>query len=331
MNIESVFETRNLVAAVNRLKPVRTPVLDKVFAVKDRSLSSNIQFDVETDAEGVQASVPSGSPARVVNKDGYDTVVVPAPRFPEKSFIKPGDLDRIRAMGSNAPMMAAEMAGKILANLRARTDRTREFMAVKALSGVVVDGSNNQLVSFTFPDGHKPTLTAKNKWSDSESKPISDLRNWKKMITAATGGAVDIFYGFCAADVMDALLEHPKMLELFKNQMGQQLAEEGRIRRAAGVEIEEVLGSYKTADARVDMMAAGYIAIVGVGYGNTAEGFAPPEDFKAPDGIGSGQLPDVFFAKSWEEEDPSVRWIKTEARPLPLIKRPGCIVYAKVL
>lgn len=332
MTVESVFETRNLVAAVNRIRPVKTPVLDKVFAQKDRSLSSNIQFDVETDAEGIQTSVPSGSPATVVTKDGYDTVVVPAPRFPEKVSINPSDLDKIRAMGSNAPMILAEKVGSELAKLRARTDRTREFMAVKALSGTVVDGSGKTLVSFTFPSGHKPTLTTTNKWSDGESKPLENLRDWKKKIAAATGGAVDKFYAFCAPDVMDAILEHPALIELLKNQMGQQLAENGRIGRLAGIEIEEVLGTYKDSEGTVtDMIESGYIAIVGVGYGNTAEGFAPVEDFAAADGIGSGQLPDVFFAKSWETEDPSARWIKAEARPLPLVKRPGCIVYAKVL
>jgi hypothetical protein len=114
--------------------------------------------------------------------------------------------------------------------------------------------------------------------------------------------------------------------------MGQQMAENGRIGRLAGIEIEEVLGTYKDSDGNVtDMIESGYIAIVGVGYGNTAEGFAPVEDFAAADGIGSGQLPDVLFAKSWETEDPSARGIKAEARPLPLVKRPGCIVYAKVL
>lgn len=330
--VDSVFQTRFLVATVNQIKPVKTPVLDKVFAVKERSLSSNIEFDVETDAEGISVSAPSSSPATVVKKDGYDHVVVPAPRFPEKTPITPAELDKIRSMGSNAPMLAAEKVGQELAKLRARTDRTREFMAIKALSGTVVDGAGKTLVTYTFPNGHKPVLAAKKRWSDSESTPLVDIRAWKELISAATGGAVETFYGFCAADVMDALLEHPKIAELLKNQMGQQLVETGRIGRLAGVETEEVSGTYKDKDGnRVKMMPAGYIAIVGVGYGNTAEAFAPPEDFKAADGIGSGQLPELYFAKSWEEDDPSVLWLKAESRPLPLVKRPGCIVYAKVL
>lgn len=330
--VDSVFQTRFLVATVNQIKPVRTPVLDKVFAQKDRSLSSNIEFDVEADAEGISVSAPSGSPATIVKKDGYDHVVVPAPRFPEKTMIAPGDLDDIRAMGDSGPMLAAEMVGKQLAMMRRRTDRTREFMAIKALSGTVVDGKGKTLVTYAFPDGHKPVLAGKKRWSDSESNPLVDIRSWKELISAATGGAVEIFYGFCAADVMDALLEHPKLAELLKNQIGQQLVEIGRLRNVAGVETEEVAGTYKDENGnRLKMMPAGHIAIVGVGYGNTAEGYAPVEDFKAKDGIGSGQLPQLYFSKSWEEDDPSGLWIKTESRPLPLVKRPGCIVFAKVL
>lgn len=328
---DRIFETRNLIAAVNAMRPVKTPVLDKVFALKEKSLSSYIEFDVEKDSEGVQVSVPSGSPANVINKDGFDTVVVPAPRFSEKVSIKPSDLDRIRKMGSEAPAVLGDLVGRNLANLRARTDRTREFMAIKALSGTVVDGSGATLVTYTFPTGHTPTLTGTAKWNDASSNPLGDLRGWKKKITAATGGAVEQFCAFCASDVMDAILAHEKIRDLLKNIAGKDIAENGRIGKLAGIEIEEVLGTYKSSGTRVDMMPSGYIAVVGIGYGNTAECYAPAEDFEAPDGIGSGKNPNVFFAKSWDEKDPSVKWIKAEARPLPVIKRPGCIVYAKVL
>lgn len=328
---ERVFETRNLIAAVNAMRPVGTPVLDKVFAQKERSLSSYIQFDVETDSEGVQVSVPSGSPANVINKDGFKTVVLPAPRFSEKASIRPSDLDRIRGMGTEAPAVMADMVGRNLANLRARTDRTREFMAIKALSGEVVDGSGAVLVSYDFPTGHKPVLSGTAKWDSETSNPLGNLRNWKKLITSATGGVVEKFVAFCASDVMDAILAHKKIGELLKNQAGKDIAENGRVGRLAGIDIEEVLGTYKSGGSRADMMPSGYIAVVGIGYGNTSECYAPPEDFEAPNGIGSGKEPSVFFAKSWDEKDPSVKWIKTEARPLPVIKRPGCIVYAKVL
>lgn len=332
ITVDSVFETRNLVASVNQINVVNTPVLDKVFKQKDRSLSSNIQFDIETKAQGIQVSVPSGSPAVVTSKKGYKTIIVPAPRFPEKTPIKPSELDGIRAMGSNAPMLMAEKVGKILANQKARTDRTREFMAVRALHGKVVDGAGKVLVEFTLPEKHKPVLTGKNKWNDDESKVLKFIRDWKKLITQATGGAVAKFQAFCSSDVMDALLEHPKVVELLKSQMGKELAEEGRICRIGGVDVEEILGAYVDEDEVVhDMMEPGMFCLVGIGHGNTAEGYAPPEDLKAPHGLGTGKLPEVYFAKSWEEEDPSVRWIKSEACPLPLVKRPGCIVAAKVI
>lgn len=333
MTIDAVFKTRNLVAAVESMRPVPTPVLSKVFTTPLRSFSSNLEWDVEKDSEGVCTSIPSGSPARVVSKDGYDHVVTPAPRFSEKFFVKPSDLDNIRRMGDNvAPMLLADLVGREQAKLRAKIDRTREFMAVKALSGTVVDGSGATLATFSLPTGHNPTLTGVNKWSDSESKIVENLRGWKKLISQAVGGAVSSYQAFCGSAVMDAILNNPKVQELLKYTKGSQLAEQGAIAHLAGVDIEELLGSYKTdAGVRVDLLDAGYIALVGIGAGNAGEAFAPPEDFEAADGIGSGKLPGVFFSKSWEEKDPSGRWVKVEARPLPVILRPGCIVYAKVL
>jgi hypothetical protein len=329
--IADVFKTQNLTATVNAIKTVKTPVLDKVFGNKIRSLSSHIEFDIETDAEGIQSSVPSGSPAKVINKDGFDHVVVEAPRFPEKFSIKPSDLDRIRQMGGEGQVVLSQKVGRELAKLKARTDRTREFMAVKALSGKVVDGSNKSLIDFSFPTANKPALTGTALWSDADSDPVKNLRAWKKLIMQGTGGAVDKFVAFCGSDVMDALLENAKVLDLMKYQKGSQLAEQGRITGLAGVEIEELLSSYKASGTRTDMIPANYIALVGVGFENAAEMFAPVEDFKAPNGIGKGKAAGVFFSKSWETEDPSVRWVKAEARPLPVIMRPGCIVWAKVL
>lgn len=333
MTIDAVFKTRNLVAAVESMRPVPTPVLSKVFTTPLRSFSSNLEWDVEKDSEGVCTSIPSGSPAKVISKDGYDHVVVPAPRFSEKFHVKPSDLDNIRRMGDNvAPMLLADLVGREQAKLRAKIDRTREYMAVKALSGTVVDGSGVTLATFELPSGHNPSLTGINKWTDSESKIIENLRAWKKLISQACGGAVSSFHAFCGSAVMDAILNNPKVQELLKYTKGSQLAEQGTIAHLAGVDIEELLGSYKNDEGvRSDLIPAGYIALVGVGAGNAGEAFAPPEDFEAADGIGSGKLPGVFFSKSWEEKDPSVRWVKVEARPLPVILRPGCIVYAKVL
>lgn len=333
MTIDAVFKTRNLVAAVESMRPVPTPVLSKVFTTPIRSFSSNLEWDVEKDSEGICVSIPSGSPARMSSKDGYDHVVVAAPRFSEKFHVRPSDLDNIRRMGDNvAPMLLADLVGREQAKLRAKIDRTREFMAVKALSGTIVDGESKTLATFALPSGHNPVLTSTAKWSDSESDIVKNLRAWKKLISQAVGGAVSSFHSFCGSDVMDAVLNNAKIQELLKYTKGSQIAEQGTIAHLAGVDIEELLGSYKTdAGVRTDLIASGYIALVGIGAGNAGEAFAPPEDFEAADGIGSGKLPGVFFSKSWEEKDPSARWVKVEARPLPVILRPGCIVYAKVL
>jgi hypothetical protein len=54
-------------------------------------------------------------------------------------------------------------------------------------------------------------------------------------------------------------------------------------------------------------------------------------DEEAPQGVGNVGPGEMFFSKSWTEKDPSGRWIKVESRPLPVLQRPGAIVYAKVV
>jgi len=62
--------------------------------------------------------------------------------------------------------------------------------------------------------------------------------------------------------------------------------------------------------------------------------YAPIVDDDAPGGVGnidakgSGVL---YFSKAWPEKDPSGRWIKAETRPLPVLQRPGAVIYAKVV
>jgi hypothetical protein len=177
----------------------------------------------------------------------------------------------------------------------------------------------------------KPTLAGKNLWTDSESNPIKNIRAWKKIITQAIG-AVDGFFAFAGSSAMDALLENQKVLDLMKNQVGQQIAEKGRITYLAECEIEEILGSYlDNSNVRKDFIPAEYFVLVGVSAQAAGELYAPAIDFDDPNGVGSGKPAGMFFTKSWKSEDPSGRWVKVEARPLPVLYKPEAIVYAKVV
>lgn len=329
--MDNIFKVIVLTAAVNAMRPVRTRVLDKVFGRKKRQLSDRFAWDIKSSDERLLKNIHVTDEAQVTNKTGRKTVTCEAPRFAEKRLISAADLNAARAFGSQAgtEMMKEKVADEQF-DMRTDVDRTREFMAVKALSGTVVDEAGSTIVDYNFPAAQKPVLAGTAKWTDAASDPVKNIRAWKKLIANEVN--VDSWAAFCGDGAMDALINNDNARELLKYLAGQQMAEEGRIARMAGVDIEEYFGTYKNAaGARQEMIASNIFILVGLGPDTAAELYAPVVDLEAAGGVGSGQQASMFFSKSWPEKDPSGNWIKVESRPLPVIFRPQCIVYAQVI
>jgi hypothetical protein len=328
--MDALFRARNLTEVVNKIKTVKTEILDIVFGRKKYQTSSLISWDVKSGTERILKNLKAADPAQIQKTAGKAMITVEAPRFAPKRFIPASKLDSLRRLGDVAPELIADAVNDELTDMKAAIDRTREFQAAKALSGQIVDDAGVVLVDYGFSGTQTPTLAGKAKWTDSESNPLTAIRAWKKIIIQAVGD-VSRFVAFCPSDVMDSLLTNPALSELIKYNIGAQVAEQGRIATVAGVEIHEILGSYLDSSAvRHDMVAATYFILVGIAPENAAEMYAPVVDLADPNGVGKGQAASMFFSKSWDEEDPSGRWIKAEARPLPALLKPECVVYAKV-
>jgi hypothetical protein len=330
--MDNLFKTRVLCETVNKITPVKTRILDIVFGRKKLQISDLFAWDVVSGSETVLGNLKPGEPATIRAALGRKTVTCAGPRFAEKTFLAASDLNAIRAVGSQfAPELMSTRIAEEQTDMRAKMDRTREFMASKALAGQVVDAAGVVLCDYNFPAAQKPVLVGKNLWTDSESVVLKNIRAWKKLIGQAVN-SVDKFIAFASSTAMDALLMNPGVQELLKYNSGSQIAEEGRIAQLAGVQIEEILSSYVDGNGlRQDFIPDGYLVLVGVSSENAGELFAPIVDLKDPNGVGSGNAASMFFSKSWEVEDPSGRWIKVEARPLPVLFKPECIVYAKVV
>lgn len=329
--MDNIFQTRALTAAVNLIRPVHTPVLDLVFAKKSGQLTPHFAWDVHAASEKVLGNISALESASIADNTTYKTITCEAPRFAEKRLIAASDLSGMRAFGSTAASeLLKERIGREQADMRRKIDLTREFMACKALSGQVLDAEGNVLVDYHFDAAQTPTLTGTDLWTDAGSDPIANIRAWKKAI--AQTGYVNRFVAFCGSDAMDAIMSHAGVLELLKYTQGSQIAEQGRVAQFMGVEIHEVLGSYiDNADVRQDMIPADRFIMVGLAEDAYIELFAPVVDLDVATGVGSGVAAEVFHSKAWVTEDPSGRWVKVEARPLPVLARPELILYAKVV
>jgi hypothetical protein len=329
--MNSLFQTRVLTEAINKIKPVKTVILNKVFGTKKFLPTGLFQWDIKSGSERILKNLRVHEPAQVASSMGKKTVTCNGTRFSEKRFIAAADLESVRAYGQNvqAELISAKIADEQV-DMKAKVDRTREFMAAKAIQGTIVDDAGTTLVDFAFGGSQTPTLTGKSKWTDSESDPIANIRAWQKIIVQAVG-EVDVFYAFCGSTAMDALIANKAVQELLKYVKGDQIAEKGRVAFLAGTEIEEILGSYlDSSSVRQDLIPANSFILVGVSMQTASELYAPVVDLKDANGVGSANPASMFFSKSWEEEDPSGRWIKVEARPLPILYKPECIVKAIV-
>jgi hypothetical protein len=331
--VDTAFSARVLTAAINLMKPVATPVLDLVFARKAGQDSDLFVWDVKFSARRLLSNIHVSAPASVRDLTGRKAVTCAAPRFAEKRFISAASLNAVRGFGEQfaAQRLEAKVADEQF-DLKGDVDRTREFMAVKALSGQVVDESGAVLVDYGLSNDQKPVLAGGDKWDTSTGDPIGDIRGWKKLIADAMNG-VDKFVAFCGSGAMTALLGNDNVAALLGFQAGQQIAEAGQITKLAGVsDIREYFGTYATAGGvTTQLFADGVFCLVGLSADHGAELYAPVVDLKAAGGVGNGKPGEVFFSKSWEEEEPSGRWVKAEARPLPVLYRPECVVWATVV
>lgn len=327
------FTARALTLAVNQMVTCKTPVLDKVFKRKKRQLSSTFSWDVKSATNQLLANIAGGAEASVRGGVGRKNITCTAPRFAEKELISANDLADMRKFGSaQEPELLKERIGDEQFDMKNNVDLTREFMAVKALSGVVVDKDGTELVNFNLPGELKPTLSGAALWSDAASDPIANIRKWQKLISRSVGGGVvSSWEAFCGSGVMDALINNESVLDKLKFVGGKQIADEGRIAYLAGTNIEEYLGFYRdAAGAAQEMIPDDVFALVGIVSDGAAELFAPVVDLDAPGGVGKGKKADMFFSKQWDVKDPSGKWVKVEARPLPVLTR-ICVVWATVV
>ncbi len=328
--MDNAFQSRVLTMAANLIKPVKTTILDKVFGRKKGMLNSVAEWDIKAGSERVLESVSVHAEAQVEDGLGRKNVTAPMPRFAKKRFIAAADLEKIRGFGTLAPQMLNERIGDEQRDMRTNVDLTREFMAAKALTGQVVDANGKVLVDYHFEAEQKPALTGAAAWTDADGDPLKNIRAWKKRISQNTT-AVTGFYAFCGSGAMDALMDNEKASEKLKYVAGAKIAEQGRITHFGGIEIEEYFGSYLDDNGdRVDIIPENGFLLVGAGSEVAAELYAPVIDLKAPSGVGKGKKAQLFFSKSWELEDPSGRWIKVEARPLPVLIQPTAVVFATV-
>jgi len=336
--MDNLFKIRVLTAAINAMQAPAMKIYNRIFRGREHmEPSDRLAFEVISGSEKILKNISVYAPAEITDKTGRKVVTLTAPRLAQKRFIHAAELNALRAYGEQFGLeqMKTRIAREQL-DMRSIMDRTLEYWAVNALKGQILDSDlKTVLVDYNLATSHKPTLTGTNLWTSASSDPVNRLRAYKKLIEDDSGGAITGWIGYMGSDVMDALLAHEKVRELLKYGKGVQVAENGKITKLAEVELDEYNGSFlDSTGTRRRFIDEKYCLLIGFCADLVDVPYAPIVDDDAPGGVGnidakgSGVL---YFSKAWPEKDPSGRWIKAETRPLPVLQRPGAVIYAKVV
>lgn len=336
--MDNLFLIRVLTTAINEMVTPGMKVYDRLFRGKEHlEPSDRLAFEIISGSEKVLKSVNIYAPATVTDKTGRRVVTLEAPRLPQKRFVHAAELNALRAYGEQIglEMMETRIARE-QKDMRGIMDRTLEFWAVNALKGKIYDADmETVLVDYGFDESHNVVLTGNNLWSNAESDPVTRLRSWKRLIEKDAYASITGWVAFMNGNVGDSLLKNTKVRELLRYGKGTSMAENGTIERLSQVELIEYNDTFLDEKGnRHYFIPEGYFLLVGLCEELVDVPYAPVVDDDAPGGVGNigpdGQGV-LYFSKSWKEKDPSGRWIKAETRPLPVLQRPGAVIYAKVL
>ncbi len=331
--MEDLFRVRALTTAVNNLKTPQRKIFGTLFAGKTHMVETDrIAFDVIGGSEGILRNISIHAPAEVTEKTGRKTVTLQAPRLAHKRFIHTAEMNAMRSYGEQAAVeLLANRLNRELTDMRNMVERTLEFWAASVLGGKILDADGTTLVDYNLQSTHKPVLGTNEKWTDSGVNPIKDIRKWKRLIEQDHGGEIQRWIAFVGYEAMDALVTNTAVLDLLKYDAGRTVAEQGDVARLVGCDLIEVTGTYvDSLGQRQPYVPSTHFVLVGYSDDAFDCPYAPVVDSDAPQGVGNLGPGEMFFAKSWPEQDPSGRWVKVEARPLPVLQRPGAVVYAKV-
>ncbi|MGX9427989.1 major capsid protein [Bradyrhizobium sp. LeoA1S1] len=328
--------------------------LNTFFTTVETSDTEDVKFDSVKGRRMISPLVSPVIAGKVIREAGYKTSSLAPAYVKDKRVFKPHAQFKRRAGekigGTLTPeqRLAASVGFAISEQLDMWVRRLEVMSAEVLRTGKLVlkgDDYPEQVVDFEREAALSIVLTGSDKWSDAAVNPLDDIEEWGQMIFDAS--ALTCRDVFMASDVWktirekmfgpdtDAVAKAMRLqIDTTKETLSSARAELGPILITPGVRLVAVFGDYRLwvhADKYVDpldgvekeMLPAGEVVMAS----REIEGvrhFGAIMDLKA------GLQPRDFFVKSWEEEDPSVRYILGQSAPLIAPYRVNGTLGAKV-
>jgi len=225
-NAINLYETRTMMAAIERMMPARTFFRDTFFSDSETYVTEKIDVDFKKGKRKMAPFVAPRVGGITMDRDGYVTKSYTPPRIAPQRALSKDDI-AARAMGealyskTTPEQRAAQLLGKDLAELDEYITRREEWMCREVLingkvtmKGLVDDTSNktiDEVVDYNFTN--KETLAGTAKWDTATADPYEDLKRWRLAVIKSSGRAPNVC--IMASDVAEKFIQNGKIQALF--------------------------------------------------------------------------------------------------------------------
>ena len=243
--------------------------------------------------------------------------------------------------GQQSSAMQTQMARE-LQNMADDIANSEEYLACLSLQGEIsYEVADGEVFTITFPRsaGNDVTLSGADLWDAGGTEDIEgDFQDAAEAINDGVSlGCTDAICGALAADqfrtnaIVRATLDN-RNIDAGTLLLRERFRQSGALFLGSfynGINVWRYARTVDVNGSTVDLIRSKYVEFIAA----TREAqftayYGPIADMKA---LGSRQFVGKRFSKSWEVEDPSVRWVLAHTRPLPVPRRPDATYSLKVL
>lgn len=328
-----MFTNTLLQQVLEYVKPPQTLLLDTFFGgPPDVSNTAEVSIDIVTRKRALAPFVSPLVQAPLMERRGFATNTFRPPYIKQKFPYQPGDF-LLRMAGELVSGFGVRPGDRMLKRIAEDTmdamdyiTRRQEWMAMQALTAgtvAIVGEGVGVTLDFGLPASHKVVLSSPNLWSESTGKPIRNLKTWRRVIQQDSGNTPSVLVmGSEAADAFLDNAEVVKELDRYRPaqsdirlQAGQDSGATffGALPSAGISEIWQYDEFYiDPSDSTEKALMPAKSIILGSRRSRCTRHYGAIQD------VAAGFIPVEVWPKTWEENDPSVRWSMFQSAPLPI-------------
>lgn len=333
----TIYSTQELAGVVANMKRPSTALLDRYFPTEVTFDTEAVAVDIEKGGRTIAPLVAPHVPAKRQAQTGYETRLIAPGYIKELSEFRPeGALSRDLGEAIGGEFTPEERINRrLIRELELKIRRVNRRLEVMAATGLrtgsltlVGEDYPSRTVNFQRAAALSPAaLAGANRWTESTSEPLRNLKTWATLVRKESGvNPIDVIMG---DDAFSNFVDHADVKARLDTrnivgselQIGTLVAEgltfQGRV---DGFNIFTYSGWYIDPITLVEtaIWPVNFLAMVAPG----DEGIAGRRLFGAIMDLKAGIKAVPYFAKMWEEENPSAVNLLIQSAPLPAPLRP---------